>query len=231
MKRGFWITASVLLTLLIAGGCKDMGTAPKIVPAILSVQPDSAAVGDTVTISGSNFGATQGGSTLTIGGKAATVLMWSDGTITAIVPAGALSTGIQVIVGGTQSNVQGYRIKGGLVGQVSFASSIQPIFAVNCALSGRHVPPSPRGGFNLTSYSGIMAGSVTFGTHVVTPGDSSSNSASTSAGSGIMKMLRNVNNPYGNFRMPQGGPNAATGLPDSLIVRIGTWIVQGAQNN
>jgi len=113
-----------------------------------------------------------------------------------------------------------------------FGRDIHPILLANCAISGCHAGGSPAGGFNQETYAGVRAGGFTFGSNVIQPGDSSYSSSSDNVGSGIMKMIRNVNNPYGNFRMPQGsGPFATTGLPDSVIVKIGKWIVEGAKNN
>jgi hypothetical protein len=107
-------------------------------------------------------------------------------------------------------------------GQISFAANVQPIFLANCALGGCHTAFSPAGNFNVTSYGTLRAGGFTYGTAVIVPGDS--------ATSGIMAMVRGNNNLIG-LRMPLGGQYTQSGLPDSLIVRIGTWIVQGALNN
>jgi len=113
-----------------------------------------------------------------------------------------------------------------------FNRDVHPILLANCALSGCHSGSSPTGGFNQETYAGVRAGGNTFGSNVIQPGDSSSNISALNVGSGIMKMLRNVNNPYGNFRMPQGsGPYVTSGLPDTMIVLIGKWIMQGAKNN
>ncbi len=226
----------ILLGTLIGSlpGCVDQGTTPPLVPTIVSVSPDSAAVGDTVLISGQNFGSSKGSSTLTVGGvivRDSAIYSWSNTQIEASIPPGVINTNIVVNVDGVSSNVHVYRIKGFAPGNISFALSIQPILQQNCALSGCHVPPSPTGGLDLTTYGTLRKGGATFGSSVVVPGDSSYSSADVHTGSGIMKMLRNSNNPYGNFRMPLGGQYALDGLPDSLIVRIGTWIVQGAQNN
>ncbi len=229
-------TRITLLGVLLTGltGCVDQGTTPPLVPTIVSVSPDSAGVGDTVLIQGQNFGSSKGSSVLSIGGVPvpdSAVYAWSNSQIDASIPAGIISTAIVVTVNGVPSNVHPYHIKGFVPGSVSFALSIHPILLENCALSGCHVPPKPTGGLDLTTYASLRTGGATFGSSVVAPGDSSYSSADVHTGSGIMKMLRNVNNPYGNFRMPLGGPYASTGLPDSFIVRIGTWITQGAQNN
>ncbi|MGH3054802.1 MAG: IPT/TIG domain-containing protein, partial [Gaiellaceae bacterium] len=55
-------------------------------PGITSVSPDMANPGDTVTITGTDFGAMQGSSAVTIGGSGAGVTSWSDTSIVATVP-------------------------------------------------------------------------------------------------------------------------------------------------
>ncbi len=233
--RNTFTTGLVLLGALTGfAACVDQGVTVPLVPTIASVAPDSAAVGDTVLISGENFGPSKGSSLLSIGGVAVPdsfIYSWSNAQIEASIPPGILNASIVVTVNGVSSNTQPYHIKGFVPGNISFALSIHPILLQNCAISGCHVPPSPTGGLDQTTYTSLRKGGATFGASVVVPGDSSYSSADIHTGSGIMKMLRNVNNPYGNFRMPLGGPYASTGLPDSLIVKIGMWIAQGAQNN
>ncbi|MEM9977858.1 MAG: IPT/TIG domain-containing protein, partial [Cyanobacteria bacterium P01_D01_bin.2] len=60
------------------------------VPTITSINPTQgpAAGGNTITISGSNFGAVQGGGNVAIGGNACSNYSWSDTQITCTVPAG-----------------------------------------------------------------------------------------------------------------------------------------------
>jgi hypothetical protein len=60
------------------------------VPVISAISPTSGVVGSAVTITGSNFGATQGTSTVQFGMTVATATAWSDTSITATVPAGLI---------------------------------------------------------------------------------------------------------------------------------------------
>ena len=55
-------------------------------PSISSLSPTSGAVGASVTIAGTGFGATQGTSTVKFNGTTATVTSWSATTIVAAVP-------------------------------------------------------------------------------------------------------------------------------------------------
>ena len=73
-------------------------------PSIASLSPTSAAVGTAVTITGTNFGASQGTSTVTFNGAAATtVTSWSSGTIVVTVPAAATTGNVVVTVNGVPS--------------------------------------------------------------------------------------------------------------------------------
>ncbi len=73
-------------------------------PAITSLSPSSGAVGASVTITGVNFGGSQGTSTVTFNGTAATPTSWSATSIVVPVPTGATTGGVVVTVGGVASN-------------------------------------------------------------------------------------------------------------------------------
>ncbi|HTR80920.1 MAG TPA: hypothetical protein VMM58_04755 [Bacteroidota bacterium] len=99
---------------------------------------------------------------------------------------------------------------------VSFKNQVLPIIIARCTC---HTSSPSASGFNPSTYNGLRAGGQLYDTTVVIPFDSMD--------SGIMAMLRSSNNKAG-IRMPANGPPY---LPDSLIVKIGTWIQQGALNN
>lgn len=73
-------------------------------PGIYSLTPSSGPPGTAVDISGENFGATQGSSTVSYGNQNASVTSWSDSTIIATVPANANSNSFSVTVNGQVSN-------------------------------------------------------------------------------------------------------------------------------
>ena len=73
-------------------------------PSITSLNPASGAVGTSVTITGANFGATQGSSTVKFNGTAGTPSSWSATSIVVPVPAGASTGNVVVTVGGVASN-------------------------------------------------------------------------------------------------------------------------------
>jgi hypothetical protein len=77
---------------------------PVQIPSISSISPTSGTVGTAVTINGTNFGATQGTSTVKFNGTTATPSSWSNTSITASVPSGAATGNVVVTVGGQASN-------------------------------------------------------------------------------------------------------------------------------
>ena len=72
--------------------------------AIYSLSPTSGVIGTSVTIAGTNFGASQGTSMVTFNGTAATITNWSATSITAVVPSGATTGNVMVTVNGNASN-------------------------------------------------------------------------------------------------------------------------------
>ena len=207
---------SLLAVLMFVIGCSDMGTQPPkltVVPSITSLQPDSAFAGDTLTILGSNFGASQGSSTVTVGGAIAdTVFSWSGTAIIVKIPAAAVTGSVVVKVAGTASNAVTFRVRGTSVPDVSFGLDVFPVFQNNGCI-GCH---GGNNNFFLDTYAHLMSGTSLHGP-VVTPGDGE--------GSVIIRKLRGIAG-FGN-RMPQGGPY----LDDPTIAKISLWITQGAKNN
>ncbi len=73
-------------------------------PSISSLSPTSGPVGTGVTVTGSNFGTTQGTSAVTFNGTTAAVTNWTGTSIAATVPTGATTGNVVVTVGGVASN-------------------------------------------------------------------------------------------------------------------------------
>jgi len=66
--------------------------------AVTNISPASGPVGMPVTITGLNFGTSQGSSTVALNGTGATVVAWSDASIVVLVPSGATSGTFAVTV-------------------------------------------------------------------------------------------------------------------------------------
>ncbi len=86
---------------------------PPPAPVIASLTPSSGPVGTSVTITGSNFGATQGASTVAVAGLAATVVSWKATSIIIWVPnstpTGSLAP-VTVTVANQPSNAVGFNV-------------------------------------------------------------------------------------------------------------------------
>lgn len=97
-------TGNVIVTA--AGGISSTGVAFTVIPppSITSLTPTSGITGTSVSIAGSNFGATQGSSTVTFNGTAATVTSWSATKVVATVPTPATTGNIVVTVNTQASN-------------------------------------------------------------------------------------------------------------------------------
>ena len=106
------VFAVVVILLLICAGCGGGGSAnsnsrvppPAGPPAISSLSLSSGVVGQSIKISGSNFGAAQGSSTVTFNGTAAGIGSWTNSLIAATVPPGASNGNVVVTVGSSASN-------------------------------------------------------------------------------------------------------------------------------
>src|SRR5258706_368115 len=81
---------------------KAAGAAGSTGPSITSLSPTSGLVGTAVTITGTNFGSTQG--TVTFNGTTATPTNWNATSIAVTVPSGATTGNVVVTVGGIASN-------------------------------------------------------------------------------------------------------------------------------
>lgn len=95
-------TGNVVVT---AGGVGSKGVLFTVTASITNLNPASGIVGSYVTINGSNFGSSRGGSTVAFNGTQSTAISsWSDNTIVCIVPAGATTGDVVVQAQGFKSN-------------------------------------------------------------------------------------------------------------------------------
>jgi hypothetical protein len=201
----------------VIGGCSDMGSnlpKPAGQPHITSMQPDSAFAGDTLKIVGTDFGASKGSSTISVGGaNADTIYLWSSTEIRLKIPAFAVTGNVTVTVAGTASNAVTFKVRGTVVPAISFTNDVFPIF-VSAGCTSCH------GGTNslfVDTYAHLMSGTSQHGP-VVTAGNGE--------GSVIIKKLRGTASFGG--RMPASGPPY---LDNATIDKISLWITQGAKNN
>ncbi len=119
MRKEFYLMVSaIILSLLLMNSCED-STKPEPppetpAPEIASVSPDSAKVGDVITITGKNFGETRGESFIEFNGTKADGSggygTWNDTKITVKVPTGATTGELTVTVGEKKSDAVNYII-------------------------------------------------------------------------------------------------------------------------
>jgi MBG domain-containing protein/Big-like domain-containing protein/chitobiase/beta-hexosaminidase-like protein/IPT/TIG domain-containing protein len=112
-------THSLPLTLIV-------NPPPVTGPTITSLSISAGPVGTAVTITGTNFGATRGASTVTFNGAAAQPAAWSANSISVSAPRGAKTGNVVVTVGGQISNGVAFTIQDDAV----------HIFAKNCSTCG-----------------------------------------------------------------------------------------------
>lgn len=145
-----------------------------VTPTITGVSPTSGSTGALVTISGSNFGASQGTNSMVLFNHTeATPRSWSASSIVAPVPAGATTGNILVNVNGTPSNAVSFTTTPAITSvQPTTAEANEPITingsnfgyqdANTVALNGTSVIPNSWGASAITLNvpSGIANGSV-----------------------------------------------------------------------
>jgi YD repeat-containing protein len=117
---------------VLNGNYNSTVTTPAVVPpppAITGISPVSGAVGTAVTVTGRNFGGSQGSSTIKFNGTAATVTNWSTTAITATVPGTATTGPIIVRVASQDSNPLTFSVTsvGAIGGVITRASDSAPI--------------------------------------------------------------------------------------------------------
>lgn len=129
-------TVLIVTLLLAVAACRDLGSdvppvlppGPGAPPVITGVFPDSAAVGDTILVTGSGFGDVAGTSALSIGGATATVVVsWSDTRLIASVPSGASGGAVVVTVGGQSSSPVAFRVQPVAEARISYAGHVVPL--------------------------------------------------------------------------------------------------------
>jgi len=108
-------------------------------PSLTSLSPTTGAVGTAVTISGANFGATQGSSVVQFNGTSTTPSSWSNTSIVVPVPAGATSGPVVVTVNAVASNSATFTVSTAsapLTGPWTDQDVGAPVVAGNASVTG-----------------------------------------------------------------------------------------------
>jgi hypothetical protein len=110
---------SVVVTVNATASNPPGVTAPTftVVPSITSIVPGSGASGTSVIITGTNFGPSQGSSTVTFNGTTGTPSNWSNNSITVPVPTGLQpGPGLVVVTNSLPSNAAPFTVLPGITG-------------------------------------------------------------------------------------------------------------------
>jgi hypothetical protein len=138
-------------------------------PAITTLSQTSGVIGTAITITGTNFGATQvAGSTVTFNGTAAPVTTWSNTSIVVPVPNGATTGNVVVNVAGVASNGTAFTVTANCTNNCVISGTVSGpwVASVTITLSGGPSSPAP----TTTNASGAYSFTgLTAGTYTVTP--------------------------------------------------------------
>jgi YD repeat-containing protein len=156
-------------------------------PSLTSLSPNLGPVGLSVTLTGSNFGSVQGGSSVTFNGTAATAASsWSPTSISAFVPTGATTGPVVVNVGGQASNSLSFTLTPQITSlspNAGMPNEVVTITGTNFGVTQgtstvkfNGITASPTS-WNTTTIVAPVPAATTTGTVVVTVGGQASNGA------------------------------------------------------
>ena len=176
-------------------------------PLINAVSPESGPAGTAVTLTGVNFGYSRGVSVATIGGLQLQVITWTDSEIIAVIPQGATTNLIRVLIGGVPAESP-YAF---MVDAVPFLSAVIPnVLEVGQSMQvyGRDLGPD--------------VGSVT----LTPPAGASGQGSTTVSGGGITSWSDSM---ITIDRLPS--LNSDAGVPLDVTVRTGGSAPQVSENS
>ena len=209
-------------------------------PSISSLNPSSGPVGTSVTISGANFGATQGTSTVKFNGTTATPTSWSASSIVVPVPTGATTGNVVVTIGGQASNGVAFTVSSGSSSPTApgtltaVASSLAPAVIseqgyINTAFLTAHTTDAfdSTGGDLLVLFTSSHAG-VTF-----TPSDSFGNTWISIAGPTNTSVGFDLRSQMWYARNPVVGPNhtVTMGLSAANSLVMSVLVIKGSNKS
>ncbi len=227
------MTAGVIAVSVGGSASNTVSFAVGTMPVISSLSEPAGPVGASVTVTGVNFGATQGTSTVTFNGTAATPTAWSDTSITVPVPAGAMPGNVVVTVGGIASNGLTFA-----VGTLPVISSLsEPAGPASSALNIIGVNFGATQGTSTVTFNGTVAtptawsdttiavtvpAGATTGSVLVKVGTSSSNGVTFVVGT--MPIITSLSEPAGpvGFALTITGVNFGATQGTSTVTFNGT---------
>jgi len=186
-------------------------------PAISGLSPTFGLVGASVTITGTNFGSTQGSSTVKFNGTTATPTNWSATSITAPVPAGATSGNVVVTVSGVASAGVNFNVG---TSALAISASALPRGAINGSYSASLIASGGTAPYSWSIMQGALPSGLSLnastGAITGTPTGSASLASFTvqvtdaNASSATRQLsLRTVPILIATTSLPNGSPNVA----------------------
>jgi hypothetical protein len=201
------------------GGVNSNGSSFTVVsaPSITSLSITTGAVGAAVTITGTNFGSTQGSGTLKFNGTAATVTSWSATSIAVTVPSGATTGNVVVFASGLNSNGSSFTV----VSAPSITSLSITTGAVGAAVTVTGTNFGSTQGSGTVKFNGTTASITTW------TATSIAVTVPTGATSGNVVVFANGVNSNGKSFTVVAGPNITSlsitsGSPGAPVTVAGT---------
>ena len=171
-----WSTTSITVTVpvgattgnvIVTVGAQVSNGSPFTVvlpPSITSLSQTSGPAGTSITITGTNFGATQGTSTVKFNGTtAAAASAWSATSITVSVPAGATTGTVVVTVLGTASNGSAFTVTASCTTNCSLSGTVTGpwVSGVTISLTGTATATTTTAANGTYSFANLAAGTYT----------------------------------------------------------------------
>lgn len=194
---------------LLAGIQFPLDSTPGNTPGITSVSPTTGAVGSSVTISGSNFGTTQGTSSVRFGTATATVSSWSATQVVATVPNVMGAVALTIVVGGISSNAATFTVAGAPAPNYTLARAPTAL-TVNRGASGTVTLTITR--------TGEFTGAVAFTATGLPAGVSASFAPASATGtSSTLTLSASATAALGNASLTITGNNATLGTRTTTV--------------
>jgi IPT/TIG domain len=124
-------------------------------PSISNLSPNSGPVGTSVVITGTNFAATQGSSTVKFNGTAGTPTNWSATSITVPVPTGATTGSVVITVGGVTSNGVTFAVTTGAAPTITNLNPTSGMVGTPVTITGTNLGATQ--GTSTLTFNGIAA--------------------------------------------------------------------------
>jgi YD repeat-containing protein len=169
---------------VVVNGESTTGPVFTLLPVINSLSPTAGPVGTVVTVSGSNFGSTQGISSVAFGQFFAVPTQWSQDKIVVPVPLGAVTSSVVVTVSGLPSNAPPFTVgaaaNGSITGVVTNAGNGSPLSGASVQALQSNVPigsatSAANGTYTISNLApgnyDLLCSAAGFGTSVI-PGNS-----------------------------------------------------------